>query len=411
MELKLENLNKLMFDKLETLILDKKLQGKKIILFGLNSTSFAIKKYLEKNGINISAYIDNDLYKLEEMNRIQKYTIKNIVNHTAFELMKEHSIKVMKPEEIAYFNKEEVIILIASKYYQEMKAQLEEIGYQEDVHIHKVIDFYMLDEILGQEKNLKNSQAMTIDEVKSTQLEILKKLKNVCNTHGLRYYICGGTLLGAVRHKGYIPWDDDVDVVMPMPDYKKLIELLNADPKYTTLSAFQQPEIAYFFFMKMIDKDTILRSWEYPFLLTSGVGIDIFPLFGLPEGDEKISQFYKQIRYLNTEFINTYLEDFADDENEKYRLEIQAKIINMMEKYLFDESMMIGYVLSKYKEKEIMPRSIYQSNLEIEFEGIKLSAAEGYQQYLSILFYNYMELPPINQRYNTHNFIAYKNNY
>ena len=71
---------------------------------------------------------------------------------------------------------------------------------------------------------------ISVDELKSIELEMLKFIDEVCKKEGLRYFLCGGTLLGAVRHHGFIPWDDDIDIFMPRPDYEKLIELTK-DPK------------------------------------------------------------------------------------------------------------------------------------------------------------------------------------
>lgn len=410
MELKLDNLNKLLFDKLDELIADGILYEKKIVLFGLNSTSFCIKKYLEKHGFKIYAYLDNDINKVEETKRVKNMMMKNLLPDDIYNSIHSETINVMKPEEITSLENKKIVVLIASKYYQDMKRQLEDYGYQEGIHFFQIIDFYMINQMVEHENNSGNNCLMKPEELKRTQLEILFKLKEVCDNNHLRYYICGGTLLGAVRHKGYIPWDDDIDVAMPLMDYKKLMNILYNDKKYDLLSSYQKPDSVYFFFMKMVDKDTVLKAWEYPFLLTSSVGIDIFPLFGLPNGSENIMQYYHQIRYLNTEFINTFLEDYMDKDVLVYRNELRKKIIEMMEKYPFDESEKIGYLLSKYKEKEIMPRSIYESSVELEFEGMMLSAASGYQEYLTILFRDYMKLPPLEQRYNTHNYLAYRNN-
>lgn len=412
MELKLENLNRLLFDKLDELIDDGKLTGKKILLFGLNSTSFCIKKYLEQQGFVIDGYLDNDLNKIDDLMRIKNMMIRNILPVNIYNSIHSKIISAMKPDEVIKMNRDNTIILIASKYYKEMKQQLENYGYCEEVNIYQIIDFYMIDQILKQDSDKaehREYSIMLLESVKNTQLEIIKELKEICEKNNLRYYICGGTLLGAVRHKGYIPWDDDIDIAMPLPDYKKLIELLKEDKKYGLLSAYNEPEIAYFFFMKMYDKDTILKSWEYPFLVESGVGIDIFPLFGLPKDDDEIKQYYNKIRYLNTEFINTFLEDYSDKEILNYRNELRDRILEMIEEFSFDESEKIGYLLSKYKEKEIMARKIYESQVYLEFEGIMLSAASGYHEYLTILFRDYMKIPPLEQRYNTHNFIAYKN--
>ena len=75
-------------------------------------------------------------------------------------------------------------------------------------------------------------RAINSDELKSIQLDLLQKTVDFCENSGLRYFLCGGTLIGAIRHKGYIPWDDDIDIAMPRPDYEKFIRIFNRPQNY-----------------------------------------------------------------------------------------------------------------------------------------------------------------------------------
>ncbi len=409
MEITLKNMNFYLFEKLNELLENGIFEKRKVILFGINSSSYCTKNYLEKKGIQVDAFIDNDRKKCEEMNNAIDYVIKNHLDAESYHAIEKRLIRAYQPEELLKDKLEDVVILIASKYYSDMCRQLNAFGYEENLQIFQTVNFYDLNHILDIAEVSKDMHEIEVREIKKIQLQLLRKLKQACEENHLRYYLCGGTLLGAVRHKGYIPWDDDIDVAMPLEDYKNLIRILQKDESYMTLSVYTHADSYYNFFMKMIDNSTLMKSWEYPFLLTSGVSIDIFPLFGLPNKKEDVEYFYHKIRRLNMDFIRSYIESVQEDkETKERRRKLQEEIIAMMEQYDFDQSKNIGYLLSKYKEKEIMKRSIYQDQLMLEFEKEKFAVASGYKEYLKILFKNYMELPPEKERYNTHNYKVFQ---
>lgn len=405
MKVELEILNKCMYDMLEKLIQGQKLEQKKIVLFGLNSTSFAARQYLAERGYRVHAYIDNDKKKVEETEDFLRY---QLCQHLSVqEIMLIHTYI---PEELLEQYDEDVVVLVGSKYYSQMLRQLERMGYNEGKQVYQIVDFYDIESYVKEAPRTAGRE-LTALEIKEYQLNLLKFLDNTCEQNGLRYYICGGTLLGAVRHKGYIPWDDDIDVVMPLSDYKRLIELMKKSTKYSTISQYDQSGKYYNFFMRLTDNSTVMKVWEYPFLMTCGVNIDIFPLFGLPEGGEEALYFYHKIRRLNQRYIGNYITGNLKGERlEQIQYSLQEQIITMMESYDFDKSSQIGYLLSKYKEKEIMPRKLYENSVELEFEGQGFQAAVGYNDYLSRLFGNYMELPPEKARLNTHSNKAYVRN-
>ncbi len=404
MKIELKNLNRYLSENLEKLIEQRTLQGKKIVLFGLNGTSHFMKNILQENGYRISAYIDNDRNRCQEINHFLAYTL---MYHTNQQVKQEEVVRAYTPEEYLGEYRADAVILIASKYYPQMSEQLCKMGYQENVQVFQTVDFYALEQLIHSE-DMSGYRKLQMNEIREMQLELMRYVRETCEANGLRYYMCGGTLLGAVRHGGYIPWDDDVDLAMPMPDYLEFIEITKAQQQYLSLNIYDYPDDYYNFFMRLINTDTYMRYWEYPFLMSTGVSIDIFPLFGLPEQQKERDYFYKTIRMLNERYISTYIENEADTpELTETRHELQQQIESMMEQYPFDECTWIGNVLSKYREREIMPRTIYQSSVPLGFEGDIFAAAGGYTEYLTRMFGDYMQLPPEKDRMNTHDYNAF----
>ena len=129
-------------------------------------------------------------------------------------------------------------------------------------------------------------------EIKSIELEILKEFNAFCQKNNLRYNLAGGTLLGAIRHKGFIPWDDDIDVCMPRPDFCRLIsEYKGEDSKlklvYRGIDGYDAP------FAKIIRTDTFVKNRFSSRETDKHLWIDIFPVDGLPENIEEVKKIYK----------------------------------------------------------------------------------------------------------------------
>lgn len=409
--MQIEVMNQYMFENIEGLIQEEKLREKKIILFGLNTSSFAAKDYLETRGLGVYAYIDNDARKREEVNSFLDNILPHQISKKDYRQLKERIAYAFTPEELLNSFDSDVVILIASKYYRQMCCQLQKMGYQEGQHIFKTMDFYGMEEIFGNLATQECGVEMTAKEVKMCQMGILRYVKKVCQENNLRYYLCAGTLLGAVRHRGYIPWDDDIDIAMPYPDYRKLLDLIyKEDRRYQVWSPYYDKEKCFCLFSRIFDQDTVMKVWEYPFLITGGVSIDVFPIFGLPDKAGDVMPYYSKVRRLQEQFISTYIEYAEETEEVIYkRISLQEELLSLLEKYSFDKSAQ-AFSITKYKEREILPAAIYDSSIEMEFEGEAFAVAEGYDIYLKALYGNYMELPPEEQRTTDHNFKAFWKN-
>lgn len=262
---------------------------------------------------------------------------------------------------------------------------------------------------------------ITLEEVKEIQLNILKDVAIFCEKQNIRYYLAYGTLLGAIRHKGYIPWDDDIDIIMPRPDYNKFVETYQND-NFIVFSPLNK-ESHNFTFTKVFDERTIKIEYgmEYADDNVCGVDIDIFPLDGLPDDNKQRKNFYRKqlfffrlYRYSVSKyeksgnpiksFIKKICYSFAKCIGKRYLIE---KINSNAMQYVFDSSKMVAMSVAPYSGKIYpMPKEIFEQ-CNIIFEGFYFKAPRGYGEFLKILYGNYMELPPKEKQITHHNYKVY----
>ena len=144
-------------------------------------------------------------------------------------------------------------------------------------------------------------KSISLKEMQEIELQLLLEFDKVCKKHSLRYYMDGGTLLGAMCYQGFIPWDDDIDLKMPRPDYERLMELQQEFPDMITLDIPRQNHSEYTM-IKLIDNRTILIEKGNQVNKETGVYIDIFPMDGYPLEKEKWDTHIQRLQKLNTMF-------------------------------------------------------------------------------------------------------------
>lgn len=265
-------------------------------------------------------------------------------------------------------------------------------------------------------------QINSLKEIQDIELDILTFVADFCENHGLRYYLIGGSLLGAVRHHGFIPWDDDVDICMPRPDYDALCDLFDeqANDHYRLLKV--ENDNNYFVpYIKIIDSRTYLIETDTPYRMDEmGVFIDIFPLDGtcpdLQQANKLrafVDNWSRRISKATPEF-----EGLRFPAKIKKALMVavfrpfgRANLLNLlsdlMRRYPYDQS---SYVVSTFgirNEKEIMARDIFSDSVFLVFENTQFRAPIGYDAYLERMYENYMELPPLKERSQPHTIKAW----
>lgn len=258
-------------------------------------------------------------------------------------------------------------------------------------------------------------------EAKNKQLEILKNFDDFCTINSLKYSLSGGTLLGAIRHKGFIPWDDDIDVCMPRKDYEFLVNNFISNDKNLTIksSLLNNLDIP---FAKIVDISTKIDSKFDESEVNKHLWIDIFPVDALPEDIYKVKEIYSRCNFYRTLLL---LQDAKLGEGTtcfrkyaKYLLKPLAKFygrkrcVEKLEKIAksnsYETSKYVGAVTwGLYGAGERMLKSEFEKSVELEFEGYKFPAFSCWDSYLRGLYGNYMELPPIEKR-KTHNMTVYK---
>lgn len=249
-------------------------------------------------------------------------------------------------------------------------------------------------------------------EIQKCELEILKRVHEVCEKNDIQYYLYGGTLLGAVRHGGFIPWDDDVDLIMPLADFDRFAKIAQKElgHDYFVQTCMNDPEFPKVF-MKVRREDSYIceDKWEDR-RMHAGIYIDIMPLSGFPDGkwNEKIFlhafSFWEQLcsfdkpktNHLSVKILFSIMKRLPL----KFRYHMREKVMRLSDRVSTGGSLVCSYG-SHYKPmaRRILQRSWFTGKEQMEFEGQNFYVPEGWKEYLRYLYgEDFMELPPIEKR-------------
>lgn len=252
------------------------------------------------------------------------------------------------------------------------------------------------------------------------ELDMMLEIDKICKENNLIYYLMGGTLIGAVRHKGFIPWDDDIDLGMPRPDYEKFLKIAPQafSQEYGILTPYNSKKYK-FTFTKVINKKMRLLYKNSRNENKWNIWIDIFPLDSMPENRVHFLLRKYYLLYRRGMVMLSAFDDVVSQEKKKRPLYERllmfagkhidfSRILNTnkeiikfdkaLKKYDFKKGPYMVNAMGLYKFKTVFERAVYGKPTFLEFEGHMLRVPEQYDYFLKRLYGDYMKLPPENKR-------------
>ena len=251
------------------------------------------------------------------------------------------------------------------------------------------------------------------EEVKQLELAILADVADFCESNGLEYFLAYGTLIGAVRHKGFIPWDDDIDIWMPRKDYDKFLSSYKSKSGYYR-AVSPCDSIARHSMVKVIDTRTAkiepCIDYKGSYL---GVDIDIFPLDGEPDSEDEFSVWFKKLHKLYMEYFYLCVDPKSSKSSLLFstllrlcgmtKAKLMAKAGKLHSQYPYESCDIVGSVETIFNsECNRFKKEWFENSLPADFEGYKFRIPSGYDKILTAVYGDYMQLPPEDQQVTHH---------
>ena len=263
-----------------------------------------------------------------------------------------------------------------------------------------------------------------MDELQQELLKILKAFIEVCDKHHLTYFLVGGSCLGAARHQGFIPWDDDIDVGMPRPDYDKFIQL---QKEYEGTPFFIQtwksdPRYTYNYGKLRDSSTTYIENFYYKHRINHGVWIDIFPIDGMAyKFDKPREKYARRVKFIWRQSFLSYLPQllrkvhartfftdillnivavlFYPFDIAHYRRKISEK---HMIKIPYEEAEVVANLGGINAKKEAMPKKLFLETTKLKFEDIEVCVPKDFDSYLTYLYNDWRKWPPKDKQVGHH---------
>lgn len=258
---------------------------------------------------------------------------------------------------------------------------------------------------------------MKIEELHKVELDLIQEIIEICQKNEIKYFMIGGSLLGAVRHQGFIPWDDDVDIGMVREDYDRFLKVAPQElsKPYYFLQTEQSDQNYAFGYAKLLDESIYIEEKRNINDARKGVFVDIFPFDKVPDGDVERSIQQSRYKYLNARIILSSNYRLMDTEittkirklqtNQSHKTEeYKEKRDELARTYNQDDTIeMYKNLSSQYSyEKELVSEKELATVVSVPFENLTVTILSAYDAILSRMYGDYLQLPPENKQIEKH---------
>ena len=258
---------------------------------------------------------------------------------------------------------------------------------------------------------------LSVKDMQRLELDMMKDLHEFCEQNSLCYALGFGSCLGAVRHNGFIPWDDDIDIIMPYPDYLKLIELKRQSEGRFQVYSIETDQECSITFAKYVDTYTELNE-EETVSKPIGVYIDIFPIYGIPSDDKKLNNYINKLKindyflscsrkrtYTGKTICRTVVQNIIGP-YAKFRgcSHYIKKALSLVRAYRYEDHDNVAYMPSVMWKKGFFPKYMLSKRKLHIFEDTEFYSPSDADKYLTLMYGDFMKLPPAEERITHHKY-------